>query len=93
MQLPILIGAVFLVNYPKGFLSMGDQMELEVSIVTLVLLIAIAIYGSGRLSIDHMRRKEREERERREEAEEKEYHAEESETEEAKESEDPGFSQ
>jgi len=29
LQVPILLGAIFLVNHPQGFLSMGDHMELE----------------------------------------------------------------
>ena len=33
LQLPILVGAVFMVNYPKGFLSVGQHMELWASIV------------------------------------------------------------
>src|SRR5687768_6161337 len=33
LQLPILIGAVFLVNAPKGFLSVGNHMELEISLI------------------------------------------------------------
>lgn len=58
-QIPILIGAVFLVNYPTGFMSVGNHMELEVSIITLLLLIVLFIFGSGSISIDHMRRKEK----------------------------------
>jgi len=58
LQLPILLGAVFLVNYPSGFLSMGNHMELEMSIITLVVLIILTIFGAGRVSIDHLRRKD-----------------------------------
>lgn len=58
MQLPILIGAVFLVNYPKGFLSVGQHMELEVSLVVLIGMIVLMIFGAGRYSIDAKRRKE-----------------------------------
>jgi len=56
LQVPILLGAIFLVNSPKGFLSMGDQMELEVSILTLAAIILFIIFGAGKLSIDHIRR-------------------------------------
>lgn len=56
IQLPILIGAVFLVNYPKGFLSVGSLMELEMSILILVLLIVFIVFGAGKLSIDQLRR-------------------------------------
>jgi len=58
LQLPILIGAVFMVNYPKGFLSIGQHMELWVSIVVLVGLIVFMIFGAGRFSIDAKRRRE-----------------------------------
>ena len=58
LQIPVLIGAVFLVNFPKGFLSMGNHMELEMSIISLVLLVVFVIFGAGKLSIDEIRRKE-----------------------------------
>jgi len=60
IQLPVLIGAVLLVNYPKGFLSMGNHMELEMSIIVLVGLIVFMIFGAGKFSIDEMRRREME---------------------------------
>lgn len=58
IQLPILIGAVFLVNYPKGFLFLGNHMELEVSLIVLIGLIVFMIFGAGRFSIDAKRRRE-----------------------------------
>jgi putative oxidoreductase len=58
IQLPILIGAVIFVNYPKGFLSLGNHMELEISIVVLVGLIVFIVFGAGKYSIDAKRRKE-----------------------------------
>ena len=58
VQLPILIGAVFMVNYPKGFLSIGQHMELWVSIVVLAGLLIFMIFGAGRFSIDAKRRRE-----------------------------------
>lgn len=58
LQIPILLGAVFLVNYPKGFLSIGQHMELWLSIVVLVGLVVIMVFGAGRYSIDAKRRKE-----------------------------------
>lgn len=58
LQLPILLGAVFLVNYPKGFLSIGQHMELWLSIVVLVGLVVIMVFGAGRYSIDARRRRE-----------------------------------
>jgi uncharacterized membrane protein YphA (DoxX/SURF4 family) len=58
LQLPILIGAVVLVNAPKGFLSVGSHMELEVSLIILLGLVVFMIFGAGRYSIDAKRRKE-----------------------------------
>jgi uncharacterized membrane protein YphA (DoxX/SURF4 family) len=58
IQLPILIGAVFMVNYPKGFLSMGNHMELEISLVVLAGLIIFMIFGAGKFSLDERRRKD-----------------------------------
>ena len=60
IQLPILIGAVFLVNYPKGFLSIGQHMELWMSILVLVGLLVFILFGAGRYSVDARRRKEAE---------------------------------
>jgi putative oxidoreductase len=58
IQLPILIGAVFMVNAPKGLLSLGQHMELWLSIVVLVGLIVFMVFGAGRYSIDAKRRRE-----------------------------------
>jgi putative oxidoreductase len=60
IQLPILIGAVFMVNYPRGY-SLGQNMELVLSITVLVGLIAFMVFGGGRYSIDAKRRKEMQE--------------------------------
>jgi len=60
IQVPILIGAVFMVNYPKGFLSIGQHMELWASIVVLVGLIVFIVFGAGKFSIDAKRRREME---------------------------------
>jgi uncharacterized membrane protein YphA (DoxX/SURF4 family) len=49
-QIPILIGAVFFVNLPKGFA--GINSELGFSIATLILLIFFLFYGSGNFSLD-----------------------------------------
>ncbi len=56
IQIPILIGAVVLVNYPKAFLSVGQFMELEMSIIVLVLLVMFLIFGAGKFSMDQIRR-------------------------------------
>ncbi len=57
-QIPILIGAVIFVNAPHGLFSVGNHMELWVSIVVLVGLIIFAIFGAGKYSIDAKRRRE-----------------------------------
>jgi putative oxidoreductase len=56
IQLPILLGAVFMVNYPKGYL--GQYMELWVSLLVLAGLIVMMIFGAGEYSIDAKRRRE-----------------------------------
>ncbi|MCI0751998.1 MAG: DoxX family protein [Flammeovirgaceae bacterium] len=58
LQLPILIGAVILVNAPKGFMSVGSHMELEISLIILIGLIVFIVFGAGRYSIDAKRRRE-----------------------------------
>lgn len=60
MQLPVLLGAVIFVNYPKGFLSIGNHMELEISLLVLAGLVVFIIFGAGRYSLDAKRRKEME---------------------------------
>jgi uncharacterized membrane protein YphA (DoxX/SURF4 family) len=60
IQLQILLGAVIFVNYPKGFLSLGNHMELEISLVVLVGLVVFIIFGAGKYSIDEKRRREME---------------------------------
>jgi putative oxidoreductase len=59
VQLPIIIGAVLLVNFPKGFLSVGNHMELEVSLIVLAGLITFMVFGAGKFSIDEKRRQEK----------------------------------
>jgi putative oxidoreductase len=49
-QIPILLGAVFFVNLPKGFTPINS--ELGYSIAVLVLLIFFLFYGSGDFSLD-----------------------------------------
>ncbi|WP_324672130.1 DoxX family protein [Hymenobacter sp. GOD-10R] len=50
LQIPILLGAVFLVNMQQGIRL--DNMELWVSTVVLALLLLILIMGAGRPSFD-----------------------------------------
>lgn len=63
VQVPILLGAVALVNAPKGFMSVGSHMELEISLVVLAGLIYFMIFGAGKYSIDEKRRQEKAEKE------------------------------
>ena len=60
IQLPILIGAVIWINAPKGFMSLGNHMELEISIAVLIGLITFIVFGAGKFSIDEKRRKVKE---------------------------------
>jgi putative oxidoreductase len=57
-QLPILIGAVFFINAPRGIYAVGS--ELEYSVLVLCLLIFFLIYGSGPISADAMINKSKE---------------------------------
>lgn len=52
MQIPVLLGAVFLVNTSGGIF--GGQSEFLLSIVVLLLLICFLIVGSGPWSLDSM---------------------------------------
>jgi len=58
LQLPILVGAVLFVNYPKGFLSLGNHMELWLSVIVLVGLVVFIVFGAGKFSLDERRRKD-----------------------------------
>jgi len=58
IQVPILIGAVIFVNYPKGFLSVGNHMELEISLIVLAGLVIFMVFGGGKFSIDEKRRRD-----------------------------------
>jgi len=49
-----------MVNAPKGFLSIGQHMELWASLVVLIGLLVFMVFGAGRYSIDAKRRKEME---------------------------------
>lgn len=51
IQIPILIGAVFFTSFGKGLYT--ENYHLVESIITLLLLIFYAFYGSGRISADH----------------------------------------
>jgi putative oxidoreductase len=58
IQVPILLGAVLLVNY-KDFVSVGSPLEFEVSLLVLLGLITFMIFGAGKYSIDEKRRQEK----------------------------------
>ena len=51
VQIPILLGAVFIVNAKKAF-SLNET-DLLFSIVILMLLLFFLLEGGGRLSLDH----------------------------------------
>ena len=59
IQIPILLGAVFLVNFPKGFLLVAGNIELGTSIIVLIGLIFFFFMGAGEISIDAMRRRDK----------------------------------
>ncbi len=59
VQIPILLGAVLLVNAPQGFMSVGSHMELEISLVVLSGLILFMVFGAGKFSVDEKRRQEK----------------------------------
>jgi uncharacterized membrane protein YphA (DoxX/SURF4 family) len=60
LQLPILIAAVFLINFPKGLFSLGNNLALEISLIALVASLVFIVFGAGRFSIDAIRRREME---------------------------------
>jgi uncharacterized membrane protein YphA (DoxX/SURF4 family) len=51
-QIPILVGAVFIVHRQDGLFALGQS--LEFSALVLFLLCVICISGAGRLSLDHV---------------------------------------
>jgi uncharacterized membrane protein YphA (DoxX/SURF4 family) len=58
LNLPVLLGAIIFVNAPKGFLSVGNHMELEISLTVTAGLIIFMIFGGGRFSIDAKRKRD-----------------------------------
>ncbi len=49
-QIPILLGAVFMVHLKQGLLSSGQS--LEISVLVLFLLLIFSLFGSDELSLD-----------------------------------------
>ncbi len=57
VQIPVLLGAVFLVHFREGLFTRGQSLEL--ALLVLVLLVLFALFGPGPLSLDHaLRRRE-----------------------------------
>lgn len=50
VQVPILVGAVFVVHWNQGLLSVNQSLELAG--LVLALLVSYAVFGSGPLSVD-----------------------------------------
>jgi len=59
IQIPILLGAVILVNAPKGSMSAGNKLELEISLIVLAGLVTFMIFGAGKFSVDEKRRQDK----------------------------------
>jgi putative oxidoreductase len=53
-QIPVLLGAVFMVHWGDGLLREGQSLELAG--LVLVMLVAYAVFGAGPLSLDHRAR-------------------------------------
>ena len=51
VQIPILVGAVFIVHRSEGLLANGQS--LEFSALVLFLLLVFLVGGAGRISVDH----------------------------------------
>jgi putative oxidoreductase len=58
IQLPILLVAVFIINLPKSNLSITNNIELGLSIITLIGLANYFVLGAGHYSIDHHRHRD-----------------------------------
>jgi putative oxidoreductase len=56
-QIPILLGAVFLVNIQQGFIAVSNNTEFGISVAVLLLLIMFLLYGSGKFSVDNWMRR------------------------------------
>jgi uncharacterized membrane protein YphA (DoxX/SURF4 family) len=54
VQIPVLLGAVFMVHWGDGLLRAGQSLELAG--LVLVMLVAYAVFGAGPLSLDHRAR-------------------------------------
>jgi putative oxidoreductase len=54
VQVPVLVMAVFYVNFGKAFGALQERENLEFSALVLFLLVLISIYGGGRWSVDYV---------------------------------------
>jgi putative oxidoreductase len=54
VQIPVLLGAVFLVHWGDGLLRAGQSLELAG--LVLAMLVTYAVFGAGPLSLDHRAR-------------------------------------
>lgn len=61
LQVPVLLGAVFLVHWREGLLAASQSLEL--SALVLAIVAVISVVGAGKLSLDHRLTKSFEERE------------------------------
>ena len=57
IQLPILLGATFLVNFPKGFTSPDNAIELITSVVILIGLLYFLVQGGSSKSLHELKRR------------------------------------
>jgi uncharacterized membrane protein YphA (DoxX/SURF4 family) len=51
IQVPVLLGAVFIVHLRQGLFGPGQNLELAV--LVLLLLLVSVVHGGGKLSVDH----------------------------------------
>lgn len=56
IQIPMIVGALLLVNDPARMVISGGKIDLILSIVVLVLLVVFLVFGSGKMSIDYKKR-------------------------------------
>ena len=58
IQIPILLGAIFIVNFPTESLTIVASIEFGTSVIVLISLVYFFVVGSGEYSIDKLRRRE-----------------------------------
>jgi len=56
IQIPLIVGALLLVNDPVRMVISGGKIDLILSIVVLALLVVFLVFGSGKMSIDYKKR-------------------------------------